>query len=177
MISRRWCFTINNPTDDDVTLLRTTSSLSTYLVWGREVGEQGTPHLQGFCIFPTPQRLRGAKRHLGTRAHLEAARGSSEAAATYCKKENDFEEFGQVPASQGQRNDFADFKQWVVEQPQKPTARLVAQEHPTIFIRYGRCMEWIDHIYPHPGMVDGPPRPWQQELGQSLDVEPDDRTI
>ena len=38
-------------------------------------------------------------------------------------------------------------------------------------------MEWIDFIYPTPGLVTGDPRPRQEELGQTLTAEPDDRTV
>jgi len=176
MCSRRWCFTLNNYGPDDEVLLRNTATESKYLIFGREVGSSGTPHLQGFVIFSEPKRLRAARNAVGNRAHLEVTRAPSITAAAYCKKENDFEEFGQVPVH-GQRTDFAEFKEWVAEQPTKPTARLVAKEFPTIFLRYGRCMEWVDHVYPSPGLVDGDPRPWQQELGQALDDEPDDRKI
>lgn len=41
--SKYWCFTINNWTPDDVPEFKNME----YLVFGREKGEDGTPHLQG----------------------------------------------------------------------------------------------------------------------------------
>jgi len=177
--STRWVFTLNNYTDADVTALRTLGQTDTirYLVFGREVGFNLTPHLQGFAIFRSNHRLRAVRVVLGPRGHYEVARGTSSQAATYCKKDNDFEEFGQIPSEQGKRNDFADFKQWVLEQPFKPTARLVADQFPSLFMRYGRCMEWIDLIYPSPILVEGTPRAWQHDLGERLDEPANDRTI
>jgi len=56
-----------------------------YLVFQLEVGEGGTPHLQGFVQFTTKQRLKPLKK-LHKRAHWEPRRGSAYQAAHYCKK-------------------------------------------------------------------------------------------
>lgn len=100
--SRGWCFTINNPTilDDieiDSILLEPTL---VYFVRGKECGEEGTPHYQGFVRFQHPVSLGRVKSFL-SRAHLEVQRGSSVQAATYCKKDGDFMEHGELPAERG----------------------------------------------------------------------------
>lgn len=179
MQSTRWVFTLNNYTAAEVAALTELGNAEStkYLVFGRETAASGTPHLQGFVIFTTNQRLRAARALLSSRAHLEVARGTSVQAATYCKKENDFEEFGSVPAQQGKRNDFADFKEWLLEQPTKPTARRIADEFPSLFIRYGRIMEWVDLVYPPPELVTGTPRAWQSDLAERLDADANDRSI
>lgn len=92
--STRWCFTLNNPTDEDWSAFPDLPYR--YLVVGREVGSEGTEHAQGFVIFRGQHRLSACKKLL-PRAHWEVARGSNTQAADYCKKDGQFEEFGDLP--------------------------------------------------------------------------------
>lgn len=98
--SKRWCFTLNNYSADEYAAV--CSIESTYLVVGKETGENGTPHLQGFIVFSSNKRL-AAVRRLIPRAHWEVARGTSEQAAEYCKKDGDFFENGDCPVNGGAR--------------------------------------------------------------------------
>jgi len=173
--STRWVFTLNNYTNDQVLHLQQLAPAVKYLIFGREVGEAGTPHLQGFVIFKERKRLTSAKNLISNQAHLEVARGTSEQASDYCKKEGNFEEFGSFPTKAP--NVFEEFKKWVLDQTSKPTAAMVAAEHPSIFIRYSRVMEWIDLIYPTPITNPGEYRPYQQSLADILEQQPDPRKI
>lgn len=178
--ARRYVFTLNHPTADEQLVLEQLGDHPNvvYLVFGKEVAPTtGTPHLQGFIIFASPKRLSAAKAFVGRRCHLEITKGTSEQASAYCKKESDYQEFGILPQSHGKRSDFDEFKKWVLEQTKKPSPQLVAQEYPNIFIKYSRCMEWIDLIYPQPKLVSGSPRNHQQHLLDKLNETPDDRTI
>lgn len=91
-----WCFTLNNYTDQDEEMLRTLSWGTKYLVYGHEVGESGTPHLQGFVTFQTNQRFKAVKKFLPDGCHIEKARGTAWEAAQYCKKDDKgyVEEYG-----------------------------------------------------------------------------------
>ena len=64
-----------------------------YLIYGREVGDEGTPHLQGYVQLKKITRLTGMKK-LHPTAHWEVAKGTEEQNRTYCSKEGDFQEFG-----------------------------------------------------------------------------------
>lgn len=177
--SQRWCFTHNNYSDADQVFIcqLLASDEVKYGVYGREVGESGTPHLQGFFILKKRVRLATAKAFFGDLSpHLEPARASSLQASDYCKKDGDFEEFGSCPKA-GERNDFAELKHWILERPNKPTAAHIAREFPQLFLKYGRIMEWVDAIYPRSELESGDPRPWQEALKDKLEQDADDRSV
>jgi len=94
---RAWCFTLNNYNAKDEEHIQTTlKTLSRYLIYGREVGADGTPHLQGYVYFHN-QRQRKAVGRLLPRAHLEPTKGSPTQNKAYCSKEGDFFEYGEIP--------------------------------------------------------------------------------
>ena len=82
---RRWCFTINNWCDADVERLKKVNCK--YMVVGVEVGENGTPHLQGYVRLAKPTRFNTVKKLIGVRAHIEAARGTEGENDEYCRKD------------------------------------------------------------------------------------------
>lgn len=111
-----WVWTLNNPTDaekDDVKKIVDTNEDVTYVIYGREVGQSGTPHLQGYLELSAKLRLGGVKRIRGMgRCHLELRKGTQEQAVTYCKKDGDWDEFGVLFASQqGRRSDLDQIKE------------------------------------------------------------------
>ena len=57
-----------------------------YLVLQEELGEQGTPHLQGYLELRLPKLITGVKKLLGPRCHLEQRMGSQSQAIAYSKK-------------------------------------------------------------------------------------------
>ena len=129
-----WCFTLNNFTEEEYTAICGVQEddQTRYLVVGREVGEEGTPHLQGYVQFTSRMRLRRVKDLLSPRAHLEVARGKPAANRTYCTKENNFVEFGRIQ-NQGQRNDLSEMKD---DYAQKMSAA-------DLFNKYGE--RWLRH--------------------------------
>lgn len=83
--SRGWCFTVNNYSDEDKQAL--IDLPSQYIVWGEEVGESGTPHLQGYIHFTHEKTMNTMKKYHRT-AHWEKRMGSIKQAIEYCKKDN-----------------------------------------------------------------------------------------
>ena len=86
---RSVCFTLNNYTDLDITHIQNGSFK--YIIFQKEVGLNGTPHLQGYAQQPEPTSFSKWKSLLsvsGTSAHVEAAKGSSESNIAYCTKES-----------------------------------------------------------------------------------------
>lgn len=94
--SRAWCLTVNNYTEEERQAILH-NSRSDYVIVGKETGDSGTPHLQGYIRFPNAVRLSTLKK-MFPRAHLEIARGTPEENYKYCSKDGDFEEAGDRPS-------------------------------------------------------------------------------
>lgn len=77
-----WCFTLNNPPSD---FEFPQTDKCTYYVYQTEIGENETPHIQGYVEFTTRVSLRFLSNLL-PRAHWERRKGTAEQAAAYCKK-------------------------------------------------------------------------------------------
>lgn len=99
---RGYVFTLNNWTEDEYEKIKKISC--DYLIIGKETGESGTPHLQGFIYKKSVLTFNGIKKSI-PRAHIEAMKGTAEQASTYCKKENNFYEHGEHPVGKGTRTD------------------------------------------------------------------------
>jgi len=183
---KHWVFTLNNYTDENQEELRRVGideSVCTYLVFGREVAESGTPHLQGYVRFKIGCRPERVKRLLGSeRYHIEQARGNPTQASDYCKKDGDYEEFGGLPAGNGKRSDLDRILEWldgfITETNRAPTEKEVATQCPEALLRYRDFMRIAQLRAPDPVIREGECRPWQRDLESVLDLEcADERTI
>lgn len=97
--SRRWCGTLNNydPSLKEPPLWL--KDLCEGIVWGREVGEAGTPHIQCYLYLKKRSTLGGLRKHFpaGFSMHLEAAKGNTKQNYDYCTKDGDYTEWGKLP--------------------------------------------------------------------------------
>lgn len=86
---RKWCFTVNNWLPEDSK--RIIDSFGTVAQWilGEEVGESGTPHLQGFLCFKNAVSFKTIKKAI-PKGHIEPARGSVRQNYDYCSKDGKF---------------------------------------------------------------------------------------
>jgi hypothetical protein len=163
--AKHWCFTINNYTNEHKEHLAllfqgvdqgNPSSIANYLVYGEEVGENGTPHLQGFISFTKRTTFNQCKSHVGTTAHIEVAKGSPAQNRTYCTKEGAFTEFGKVPKSAGSRTDLAAFATAIKEG--KNNAQLF-DLNPAAYLRYRKWIDKLRDDFVHqPRDINKPPR-------------------
>lgn len=111
--SKRWCFTLNNPTHLEIDAYNGYDEVAEYLVVGLEVGASGTTHIQGYVHFKTRKGLAAVKKLLPmARAHLEIARGRGNEAADYCKKDGVFAEIGTVPSDPADKGGEGMKKKW-----------------------------------------------------------------
>lgn len=173
---RRWCFTINNPSDDAVLALRTLGAAPTvkYLVFGREVGASGTPHLQGFVIFKDCPRLSACKTRIGGVGHCEAARGTNTQASEYCKKDGDYEEFGVLDNESGRRSDWDNYRAFVEDLGRMPTVNEIILHNPSLYARYKKaCLEIANAYLPEISFTgdDSPRFGWQTQVAGLINSE------
>lgn len=92
MRARAYVFTINNWTEEQYQALFDLDCQ--YLVVGEEVGEQGTPHLQGFVYFKLQKSFNVVRKLIP--GHIEKAVAIAQA-IEYCKKDGKFREKGNPP--------------------------------------------------------------------------------
>ncbi|AGS36190.1 replication-associated protein [Circoviridae 5 LDMD-2013] len=142
--AKRWCFTLNNPTDQEKDFmarlqlgeLPTASNMKlTYLCFGREA--VSTPHLQGYLELEKKSSLSSMKTFL-TRAHWEKAKGSPKEAADYCKKDGDYEEVGKLSVGQGYRTDLLNVKEVL---DGGATVAELADSHFRLWVQYRRSFK------------------------------------
>lgn len=177
---KRWVFTLNNYTDDEEEAIKALDV--EYLVYGREVGAQGTPHLQGFILFRDRKRLGQVRELVSPRGHYELARGDNQQNRTYCTKDGDFFELGECPASsQGKRSDLTEFiahcDDFAKTHKRAPTTPEIARSHPEIAIKYPRATKVVRLRAqpPSPGEVEL--QDWQADLLSELADDADDRSV
>ena len=85
--AKRWCFTLNNYDDNDISSISSKfRDVCNIALFGAEVGEEGTPHLQGYCEFSV--KCRPKSHGLTESIHWEACKGNRESNVNYCSKDS-----------------------------------------------------------------------------------------
>lgn len=175
--AKNWVFTLNNYTEEELQFfqgLHATNKDVLYVLFGREVGEEGTPHLQGMLCFSKRFTMGNMKR-LNPRAHFECTRRLAES-VVYCKKDNDFFEYGQCPAGPGTRSDLDRFKDDVKQG--HFDGKQLRENHSEVLAKYPAfCLQYVQDHLPEFRTDVFPLFPWQQQLYDELKQEPDNRTI
>lgn len=87
-----FCFTLNNPTLAQIQDIKNCAELGDdvkRLIFQQEIGEEGTPHLQGFIQLVHPKRFVWIKNKWPcfAGAHFEKQKGSFQQNWDYCFKE------------------------------------------------------------------------------------------
>jgi len=152
---RGWVFTLNNYTPFHETLLQSIDCQ--YIVYGREMGESGTPHLQGYAYFTQPQRRSRLSRIIPN-AYLAPRNGSHDQAREYCIKDGNFFERGEPPLpdkERAKRSGAATAAKWKAIRDQAANGDMgwLAENHPKEFVLYKPRLESLDA--PITGPLDG----------------------
>lgn len=137
MSHRSWCYTLNNYTPADIAIFEDIECIRH--VCGREVGETGTPHLQGVISFKTTRRLSAMKK-IHPKAHWEGCR-SIQHSIEYCKKEDDII----IDIDNGEKGKRTDLLE-AIDTLKSGGLRAVAEEHPEQIIKYGRNFQFLKEL-------------------------------
>lgn len=89
----KWCFTLNNWNAQQYEAIKAycMKDCKKFII-GKEIGEEGTPHLQGAFYFKGKKRMSTIKKSLGIKEiHLESMNGSWNDSMTYCSKDGNYE--------------------------------------------------------------------------------------
>jgi len=163
-VARNFCFTLNNyekVTDESSGVTRVAQvewlrQRCTYIVWGKEVGESGTPHLQGYAECKTPIKFDTFVKHCHD-VNVEKRMGPAKAASDYCKKgEQSHDEWKALNvngpnyglnadvfeegmcSNQGKRNDIETCTDMINEGKRM---REVAEDNPQAFVKFHRGLQ------------------------------------
>lgn len=137
--ARAYCWTVNNPTEDEVLVPQTWESETyKYLVYQLEEGAEGTRHLQGYIAFDKVVRFNTFCSWFPRRPHVERAKGTAKQNRTYCTKSKGRVEgpweFGVMP-EQGKRTDLLAMK---ADLDSGASLQEISQNHTALFFRYSR---------------------------------------
>lgn len=150
--ARNWCFTINNPEEG---WTHPTDPEVRYCVYQKEVGEKGTPHIQGYIEMFKAYGIQRMKTFLKCSwVHLECRRGTQSECRAYCTKSEtrmtgtEPTEYG-TPASesQGARSDLSLFCDRLKNN--EPIVD-IAMDHPETYVKYNRGLEKLHSLLAKP---------------------------
>lgn len=150
-----WCFTLNNYTPADVEYFQNLTvdtspgrnmsvSPFRYMIAGKEVGENGTPHLQGYFELRDSRAISFVQKIADPfqRCHLELRKASSAGPAIdYCKKDGRLiVEKGAIVEHPGKRTDLHDAIEAINQGVDMVN---VARQHSSAFVRnHGGLMRY-----------------------------------
>lgn len=137
--AERWVFTWNNYPKDvtDEYLLKKFVN-ATFMIVGKEVGEKGTPHLQGYVEFKSKKRGTTLYKAF-PKVNFEIAKGTAEQNITYCGKQEVFIKYGEPKIKeQGKRNDIND----AMGDIKKGMSEIeIFEKHPAVAFKYLKGMD------------------------------------
>lgn len=85
--AKRWCFTLNNYTEEEISsIVLITKEKCKKAIISKEIGENHTPHLQGFISLHV--KARPISLYSNKRIHFEKAKGTDLDQVVYIEKEN-----------------------------------------------------------------------------------------
>lgn len=136
--AKTWDITINNYTDSDVSFLENLECSKKII--SKEVGEKGTPHLQGRMTFKRTYRFTQLKK-LHSKAHWSITECPQD--FNYIMKEDSEIIIKEDNRKQGYRTDLVKIYEEIKE---GKTVEQITIEAPIIYHQYGRTLEKLEDI-------------------------------
>jgi len=150
--ARNFCFTHNNYQNTDIE----DALECKYIIYGKEVGASGTPHLQGFVSFDNASTLGSVIKKLPG-CHVEIAI-APESAIEYCKKDGDYTERGTpfvTKKEKAKKCGDAEKLRWA-EAIQLAKEGKFDEIQPELYTRYRRTYQQIhEESRPEPETING----------------------
>lgn len=99
--AKHWCLTVNNYGDADICQFKNIEESAAYYIYGKEVGDSGTRHLQCYIVFKTAKSYAACRKIWPTGYFTHKyPKSTPQQAADYCRKDGDVVEFGELPEAQ-----------------------------------------------------------------------------
>lgn len=205
--ARRYAFTWNNYTKDDVKGLRDlTAKEIDYCIWGYEKGENGTPHLQGYVEFSRPVSLLQCKKRLDkmmgerSKIHLGRAEKNRDANINYVRKDSSKDEEACLEFNKGVKWEQVLFVMKGGSKMEELYLNTVtdiidegssvmdtARNYPSMILKHGSNIKMLVDLTNKDTMEQDFIRtsrakfhtyfPWQREIVELCRQEPDGRTV
>lgn len=156
--SRNWCFTLNNYTNEEYMAACCEESYIKYGIVGKEVGDQGTPHLQGYYHMHNAIMLKKLKAKL-PRGHWEICKGSPAENIAYCSKENNTYSWGVKPLSQQEKGELGKRK-WDEAYHNAIEGNFDAIDKSILISQYGNLKRIYNDHHKKPTGIDVLPGIW-----------------
>lgn len=197
-----WTFTLNNYGERDILNIKGMVGQRgiKYVCFGREIGDSGTPHLQGYLQSTQKQLTRLLLAFGNAKPHLERQKGNTGptdaeinregekpfTAVGYCMKDGDFWENGTKenlePTRQGQRMDLEGAMTAVKEGVREIE---MYEKHTQVMARYPRLIERYTELVQEEEAMHSlrteysawSLNRWQDALRNTLEQDPDPRQI
>jgi hypothetical protein len=170
--AKTWDFTLNNYTDLDIGMLNNWTEQVASLLVSKEVGENGTPHLQGRVTFKRAYRLTGVKK-LHSKCHWEITKCPQD--SLYVIKEGSDVIINQVK-KRAAREDLTSARTAILAHNCWKDVMSDAALEPVV----RKYMNWCKEVWvtkPAPAFDLEELRPWQRELVDEFAVPAGDRKI
>lgn len=137
--AKNWIFVVNNYTEEECTQILELRDYIAYVSFSKEVGEAGTPHLQGHLCLKAKKRLAQIKRIPGmARAHFQVRRGTFDEAEDYDGKDSNLVFKAGDPANVGRQGKRSDLDAVVSDIKEGASLRELWESHTTAMIKYER---------------------------------------